>query len=153
MARGIMVMRSRQPHALGLSSCRDMSGQEIFGMVLQVTQIDNHMLIDAFHEWQFMEISKRKDIQGILDIECPGCSPSPFSIHLDSNMKLFTWQPRAKSTQEPQLSGILIQPTDQVIDHLKWLDLAAGPGLQVRSLLAHQLGPPWHTPLQAGAWK
>ena len=60
-------MRSRQPHALGLSSCRDMSGQEIFGMVLQVMQIDNHMFTDAFHEWHFMEISKR-NIQGILEI-------------------------------------------------------------------------------------
>ena len=55
----------------------------------------------------------------------------------------------------PRASAVWYLDTanDQVIDHLKWLDLAAGPGLQVRSLLAHQLGPPWHTPLQAGAWK
>lgn len=68
-------------------------------------------------------MSENSDIACINSLECAGCYPNPHSIHIDANMKMYTWKTNAEPHREPY-TDIFISRSSESQGHLRYLDLA-----------------------------
>ena len=46
----------------------------------------------AWREWKFCTADQRLLVAGTNDLICPACSDGCAGVHVDANMKLFTWE-------------------------------------------------------------
>ncbi|WIA35963.1 hypothetical protein OEZ86_004340 [Tetradesmus obliquus] len=55
-------------------------------------EINVHAFRCAHSEWKFCQMDLRFGLLRLNDLECPACSAGMAGVHIDSNMKLFTWK-------------------------------------------------------------
>ena len=79
---------------------------------------------DAWQEWKFCQADQRLHMGLINDLSCPACSEGLGAVHIDANMKLFTWQRHREKWRLPHYSFFL--PDTQVEDTLRAVDKAVG---------------------------
>jgi hypothetical protein len=79
----------------------------------------------AHREYKFCQLDLRLGLQRLNDLECPACSAGMAGVHIDCNMKLFTWK-RGREVWRPPHYNELFADDASVQLSLQALDLAMG---------------------------
>jgi hypothetical protein len=85
--------------------------------------------VHAFHcahsEYKFCQMDLRLSLQRLNDLERPACSGGMAGVHIDANMKLFTWR-RGREPWRQQHYREFFADDASVQLTLQALDLATG---------------------------
>lgn len=72
----------------------------------------------AYEDWKRCKTDLRLYLGLINDLACPACSDGLEAVHIDANMKLFTWQRQRETWRSPHYTELFV-PDDSVQDMLK----------------------------------
>lgn len=86
--------------------------------------VDDQAFRRLVQEYTSMDDHMRQHTMLVDDLACPACQPSPHSLHVDGNHKLYTWGKASASERAQGHAGRLFEPDDDVQRHLTQLDLA-----------------------------
>jgi len=78
----------------------------------------------AHREFKFCQMDLRRVLGLLDDLICPACSEGYGAVHIDANMKLFTWARKREEWRTPHYQ--LFARDEEVLKRLKALDLATG---------------------------
>jgi hypothetical protein len=88
----------------------------------------------VFKEFMYARHEQLWDLMNIQSTHCPACHPHPHSMHVDANMKLYTWDSDDCSWRvEPHYQNVLFTPDTSVSQHIEALDLAYTKKQKVRT--------------------
>jgi hypothetical protein len=79
----------------------------------------------AHNEYKKCQVDLRLGLQRLNDLECPACSAGMAGVHIDSNVKLFTWQRRRELWRRQHYSEFFADDSSVQLS-LQALDLAMG---------------------------
>ena len=90
----------------------------------------------AHSEYKFCQQDIRLGIQWLNDLSCPACSEGMAGVHVDSNMKLFTWDRNRELWREHHYDEFFEQDAHTQLT-LSALDLARGTRVRSKLHLHH----------------
>lgn len=73
-----------------------------------------------------MQHDIRDCIQLNADLQCAACSPTPHSLHIDANMKLFVYDRHREPWREAYHAGQLFLPSGDCVQHMQDIDRVMG---------------------------
>lgn len=79
----------------------------------------------AWREWKFCTADQRLHLWKINDLVCPACSDGCAGVHVDGNMKLFTWL-RAREPWRPSHFAEFFLADSVVKERLETIDSVTG---------------------------
>lgn len=94
-----------------------------------------HAFRCAHSEWKFCQLDLRFGLQRINDLECPACSGGFAGVHIDSNMKLYTWLRGREPWRQQHYSEFFADDASVQLS-LQALDLAMGSRVRASSATA-----------------
>lgn len=87
--------------------------------------INVHAFRCAHSEYKFCQSDLRLGLQRLNDLECPACSAGMAGVHIDANMKLFTWRRGREPWRQQHYSELFAEDASVQLS-LQALDLAMG---------------------------
>jgi hypothetical protein len=100
-------------------------------------EINMRTFRSAHREYKFCQTDLRLGLQLLNDLECPACSDGMAGVHIDANMKLFTWLRHRELWRQQHYSEFFADDAS-VQPSLQALDLAMGSTVRI-VLLCHML--------------
>ncbi len=100
-------------------------------------EINMRTFRSAHCEYKFCQTDLRLGPQLLNDLECPACSDGMAGVHIDANMKLFTWLRHRELWRQQHYSEFFADDAS-VQPSLQALDLATGSTVRI-VLLCHML--------------
>lgn len=97
-------------------------------------EINVHAFRCAHSEYKFCQMDLRLGLQRLNDLECPACSGGMAGVHVDANMKLFTWRRGREPWRQPHYCEFFAE-NQSVQLTLDALDLAMGSRVRQRCSL------------------
>ena len=101
-------------------------------------EINTTAFRDAHREYKFCQMDLRLGLQRLNDLECPACSAGMAGVHVDANMKLFTWK-RGWEPWRPQHYSEFFAEDASAQLSLQALDLAMGSRVRPRAPVSTHL--------------
>ena len=99
-------------------------------VMLQAGFIDPQNFIKVYHEWCAADLEIQRQFVHVEPFVCPACHPILHSVHVDANMKLYTWS--SEDEKEPWRQSyykdgewLFVADVDAVT-HERLTDLAMG---------------------------
>lgn len=80
----------------------------------------------AYNEYKYLQVDVRRMQMKMDDMCCPSCSGGMYSVHIDGNMKLFTWIRNGQGEQPSYYKNLFFSDDGEVIQHLAMADRALG---------------------------
>ena len=103
-------------------------------------QVDAGLFRTAHREWAYHKHDLRRVVGLVDDLACPACSEGCAAVHIDANMKLFTWKRGREAWREHYFQNVFL-PDASVQGQLQAID--AVTGTQVRGTLVAVAVCPW----------
>ena len=100
-------------------------------------EINMRTFRSAHREYKFCQTDLRLGLQLLNDLECPACSDGMAGVHIDANMKLFTWLRHRELWRQQHYSEFFADDASVQLS-LQALDLATGSTVRI-VLLCHML--------------
>ena len=94
-------------------------------IALQGRNMNREAFKRAFLEYSRFQADSRLYLQQINDLECPACSEGLTAVHVDANMKLFTWDRKRELWRKPYHQQFFV-PDEDVVNHIAVLDKVLG---------------------------
>lgn len=66
----------------------------------------------GYREFKGCQMDLRLGVQLLNDLQCPACSSGSACVHIDSNMKLFTWNRGRELWRTPRYKEFFVSDTD-----------------------------------------
>ena len=80
----------------------------------------------AYNEYKYLQVDVRRLQMKVDDMCCPSCSGGMYSVHIDGNMKLFTWIRNGQGEQPSYYKDLFFSNDNEVLEHLAMADRALG---------------------------
>ncbi|WIA37247.1 hypothetical protein OEZ86_014193 [Tetradesmus obliquus] len=93
-------------------------------------EINMRTFRSAHREYKFCQTDLRLGLQLLNDLECPACSEGMAGVHIDANMKLFTWLRHRELWRQQHYSEFFAADASVQLS-LRALDLAMGSTCRV----------------------